>query len=117
MKLIRKLALLFVAIAFVLAVSSLAQISEKTEGAALFKKNCAMCHGADGAGNTTMGKMEHIVNLHSAPVQSMTEAELVAVIENGKGKMPAFKTKLKPEEIKDLAAYIKGMKSETSNPK
>jgi cytochrome c6 len=113
MKLIRILALLFVAIAFILAVSSLAQTSEKTEGAALFKKNCAMCHGADGTGNTPMGKMEHIVDLHSAPVQSMTQAQLETVIENGKGKMPAFKTKLKPEQVKDLASYIKGMKTET----
>jgi cytochrome c6 len=113
MKLIRNLALLAIAIAFTFAVSSWAQTSEKAESVALFKKNCAMCHGADGTGNTPMGKMEHIVNLHSPQVQSMTEAQLVTVIENGKAKMPAFKTKLKPEQIKDLASYIKGMKPET----
>jgi cytochrome c6 len=113
MKLIRNLALLVITIAFTFAVSSSAQTSEKSEGATLFKSHCAMCHGADGAGNTPMGKMEHIVDLHSAQVQSMTEAQLETVIENGKGKMPAFKTKLKPEQIKDLASYIKGMKPET----
>ncbi len=37
-----------------------------------------------------------------------SEAELAAVIENGKGKMPAFKGKVSPDEAKALAKYVKG---------
>ncbi len=34
---------------------------------------------------------------------------LTEVIAKGKGKMPAFGAKLKPDEIKQLVAYIRSM--------
>ncbi len=33
----------------------------------------------------------------------------MTVISTGKGKMPAFNKKLKPEEIKALVAYVRGL--------
>ena len=43
----------------------------------------------------------------SAAVQSMSDAELTAVITDGKGKMPAYGKSLKPDQVKDLVAYIR----------
>ena len=51
---------------------------------ATFKAKCAMCHGADGKGKDAMKTRD----LSSADVQKQSDAELSAIISNGKGKMP-----------------------------
>jgi cytochrome c6 len=78
-------------------------------GAALFKARCAVCHGADGKGETPMGKTNKLRDLGSADVQKQNDADLTAIITNGKGKMPAYKS-LKPEQVKDLIVYIRSLK-------
>jgi len=78
-------------------------------GEALYKK-CAGCHGADGKGETSMGKANKIRDLGSADVQKQTDDELAGIINNGKGKMPAYSKSLKPEQVKDLVAYIRSLK-------
>ena len=35
--------------------------------------------------------------------------ELTAIIETGKGKMPAYGKSLKPEQVKDLVAYMRSL--------
>jgi len=37
----------------------------------------------------------------------MSDAELTAVIGDGKGAMPAYGKSLKPDQVKDLLAYIR----------
>jgi mono/diheme cytochrome c family protein len=37
----------------------------------------------------------------------MSDAELTAVITDGKGKMPAYGKGIKPDQVKDLLAYIR----------
>src|SRR5512143_3012194 len=76
-------------------------------GADTFKAKCAMCHGPDGKKeNPGMGTK----SLAGPDVQKMSEADLVAAITNGKGKMPAYKGKLTDDQIKAVAAYIKTLK-------
>jgi cytochrome c6 len=104
-------AVIFVSFLLLGSVSLAAQDSEKAEGAQLFKTNCAMCHGADGSGNTPMGKRLNLKDLGSPEVQKMTDAEMKQLIDNGGGsgtvKMPAFKSRLKPEQVDDLVAHIR----------
>lgn len=76
-------------------------------GAALYKAKCAACHGADGKGDTATGKANKLRDLASVEVQKQTDAELSAIIENGKGKMPAYGKSLKPEQVKELVNYIR----------
>lgn len=90
----------------VLAVPAKAQ----TGGEALYKTKCAGCHGADGRGETSMGKANKIRDLGSADVQKQTDDELAGIISTGKGKMPAYAKSLKPEQVKDLVAYIRSLK-------
>lgn len=74
------------------------------DAAALYKSKCAMCHGADGA--KAAGH-----DLSSADVQKKSDADLAAVITDGKPpKMPKYGDKLKPEEIKGLVAYVRTLK-------
>ena len=80
------------------------------DGAATFKAKCAMCHGADGSGSSSMGKSMGLKDLGSADVQSMSDADLAALISNGKGKMPAYKGKLSDSDIADVVKYIRTLK-------
>jgi cytochrome c6 len=79
-------------------------------GGALFKAKCAPCHGPDGKGDTSMGKMLKVRDLSSAEVQKQTNAELTTIIEDGKGKMPAYKGKLSNGDIKELVSFIRSLK-------
>jgi cytochrome c6 len=80
------------------------------DGAALYKAKCAMCHGADGAGLTPMGKSMKLRDLRSPEVQKQTDAELTKVTADGKGKMPAYKGKLTDAEISALVAHMRTLK-------
>src|ERR1700683_4282974 len=74
------------------------------DAAATYKSKCATCHGAD-------GKKAAGHDLSGADVQKESDADLEAVIANGKApKMPKYADKLKPEEIKGLVAYIRTLK-------
>jgi len=79
-------------------------LSAYAQSDALYKSKCAMCHGAD-------GKKAAGHDLSSADVQKESDADLAAVIANGKApKMPKYADKLKPEEIQGLVAYIRTLK-------
>jgi cytochrome c551 len=81
-----------------------------SDGAAIYKTKCAMCHGPDGAGQTTMGKNLKVRALGSADVQKQTDAALTKWIADGKGKMPAYKGKLTPLDIDAVVAFIRTLK-------
>ena len=80
-----------------------------SDGAAIYKAKCAMCHGPDGAGQTTMGKNMKLRDLRSADVQAQTDAQLNKWIADGKGKMPAYKGKLTPADIDALVGFIRSI--------
>jgi cytochrome c6 len=80
------------------------------DGAGIFKAKCAMCHGPDGSGQTAMGKSLKIRPLGSADVQKQTDAELINIVTNGKGKMLAYKGKLSADEIKAAVGFIRTLK-------
>ncbi len=73
----------------------------------VFKSKCAMCHGADGKGQTAMGKKYNLKDLASQDVQSKSDAELKDIIVKGKDKMPAYGGKLTNDQINGLVNYIR----------
>ncbi len=96
--------LLFIALGlFLLSTTARAQ----GDGAALFKTKCAPCHGADGKGQTTMGKALKARDLGSEEVQKQTDAQLTEIVNNGKGKMPGYKGKLTDDQIKQLVSFVR----------
>jgi cytochrome c6 len=74
---------------------------------ATYKAKCAACHGPDGKGETSIGKANKLRDLGSAEVQKQSDADLTGILTNGKNKMPAYGKSLKPDQIKDLVAYIR----------
>ncbi len=79
-------------------------------GETLFKSKCAGCHGADGKGDTGMGRMFKIRDLGSAEVQSQSDEELTKIISDGKNKMPAYGKSLNAGQIKELVGFIRTLK-------
>lgn len=76
----------------------------------LYKSKCTMCHGADGSGNTPMGKSQKLRDLRSDEVQKQTDIELTKVIAGGKGKMPAYGKQLSTAQIEGLIAFLRTLK-------
>jgi mono/diheme cytochrome c family protein len=79
----------------------------QSDPAKIYKTHCLMCHSADGSGDNATGKAFHAKDLRSEEVQKLTDAELADLITKGKGKMPAFGAKIKPDDIKKLVAYLR----------
>ncbi|HUG10420.1 MAG TPA: cytochrome c [Opitutaceae bacterium] len=75
--------------------------------------HCAKCHGADGAGQTAMGKKLKLVNYTTAEGQAAftdaqaTESIANGAVEDGKTKKKGFKDKLTAEEISDLVKHVR----------
>ncbi len=81
----------------------------QSDSAKLFKANCVFCHSADGSGDSAAGKALHAKDLRSAEVQKQPDAALSETITKGKGKMPAFGVKIKPDEVTKLVAYLRDL--------
>lgn len=68
----------------------------------VYQQHCAKCHGKTATGRRFGGP-----SLTSQNVTSASSDDLRNIISNGKGHMPKFAGKLKPEEIDQLVAQIK----------
>ena len=78
------------------------------DGAAIYKTKCTPCHGADGSGQTPVGKNLKVRDLRSPEVRKLSDAEITKVLTDGKGKMP--KSKLEAADIKAVVAFIRTLK-------
>ena len=70
----------------------------------VFEANCAVCHGADGRGNQSLG----VPNLtDGAWINGSGWTAVYAMVTNGrKGEMPTWESRLSPGERKLLTAYV-----------
>lgn len=105
MKNVLKASLLALAVALVFSTYTFADAGGDT-----FKAKCAACHGAAGAGDTTMGKNLKLRDMGSADVQKQTDDELTTTITKGKGKMPSYDGKLTKEQIGAVVKFIRTLK-------
>jgi cytochrome c6 len=85
-------------------------------------KHCAKCHGADGRGDTRVGRKQNIKSLVSPEQQAkLSDAAMLKAIADGardtegEEKMPAFKDKLSPEQQTALVAFIRNLKANNSS--
>jgi cytochrome c6 len=106
MKMIVRTALVMLVVAFVCSTYTFAADA----AADVYKSKCASCHGADGKGDTAMGKSLKLKDLGGDEVQKMSDADLTAIIAKGKKPMPGYEGKLTPDQITDLVKYIRAMK-------
>lgn len=91
-----------------------ARVEYSEEAPRLFEKECSVCHRIAGKGGT--------VGPDLSRVGSYRDLDWLRLYtENPRGllpstKMPAFKDKLNPAQIKDLAAYLYSLKGEEAAP-
>jgi mono/diheme cytochrome c family protein len=79
-------------------------------GKAVFDNSCVGCHGADGKGNPGMAKVlgEKGLNLTRKEVTAKSDDQLLKVIAEGQGKMPA-QGKLSKDEQKAVLSYVRSL--------
>ncbi len=98
---------------FVLAAAMVlgtAKLVPAQDAADLYKTKCMSCHGADGKGDTAIGKKLEVRDFHSPAVAKESDQELFEITKKGKNKMPAYDKKLTDDQIKDLVKYIRALK-------
>ncbi len=85
---------------------ALPAVAQQT-GEATYKAKCAMCHGADGVGNTPVGKNMKVRSLKSPEDIKATDAELFKDTKSGVGKMQGYAGKLTDAQITDVVSFIR----------
>jgi len=93
------------------AASSYALSAETKAGKATYDKLCVSCHGADGKGNPAMEKVmgEKELNIVDKETVAKKDPELLKVIAEGAGKMPASGKGLSAQEQKDVLSYTRSL--------
>ncbi|MFI5116696.1 MAG: c-type cytochrome [Terriglobales bacterium] len=105
----KRVLLLVALFSFVLALA-LPPMAAAESGADLYKSKCQGCHGPGGVPSAGMAKAMGMKPLGESAVQSMSDADLTATIENGKGKMKGFKGTLSDAQVKELVSYVRTLK-------
>ncbi len=102
MKKILSVLLLGIAI-FTFAFSGPAIAGDAANGAKIFTANCASCH----AGGKNLVQANKNLKKDALEKYGINTPEAVInQVTKGKNAMPAFKGRLKPEQIEDVAAYV-----------
>jgi mono/diheme cytochrome c family protein len=78
----------------------------------VFQKNCAKCHGKTAEGRHFGGP-----SLISGKTAASSADDLRNIINNGKGRMPKYASKLMPEEVDTLVEEIKAQQIKAPNKK
>lgn len=104
-------------LALALAFAGIVSLGQAATAGDNWENHCAKCHGADGKGETKIGRKLHLKDYTDAKVQAgmkdedMAKAITDGVQEGGKEKMKSFKNDLTPAEVTDLVAHVRKFKS------
>ena len=84
-----------------------ASMAAAADGAALYKAQCAKCHGDTAKADTTVGKaMKVPAIVGDANIQKMSDADVAARI-TGNAKHPPTVKSLSDDDVNAVAAYVK----------
>jgi cytochrome c6 len=77
------------------------------DGKTLYETKCALCHGKTGVAKPA-GKGSRNFNDPAFQAASSIDA-IVKMTSEGKGKMPAYRSTLTPDQIRTIAAHVKSL--------
>ncbi len=103
-------------VGLVIASAALATGAYCADGSTNWTDQCAKCHGADGKGETKMGRKLGILDLTDAKVQaSFTDEDIVKAIKEGKkdkeGKLAMKAIEgLSDDDMKALVPVVRALK-------
>jgi mono/diheme cytochrome c family protein len=81
-------------------------------GKKTYGTDCAMCHGKAGAGDGDLATdMKLTLKDYRDPeaLKAMTDGEIFAVIDKGKGQMSGEDGRLKPNQVWDVVNYVRSL--------
>jgi mono/diheme cytochrome c family protein len=86
-----------------------APTDELAAARANYAQFCTFCHGEQGDGGLKEieGKKLKVPSLKQGHALTHTDEQLIKTVSNGDDGMPAFKERLKPEQIKDLVRFVR----------
>ena len=77
----------------------------------IYNRQCASCHGRDGRGRTRRGRQTHARDMTNASWQDdVSDERLFNSINNGRGKMPAFRKKISENDVDALVGHVRRMR-------
>jgi cytochrome c6 len=87
-----------------------AMAADASAGKAIFEKSCVSCHGKDGKGNPAMAKVlgEKGLDLTAKDATQKSDEQLLKIIAEGAGKMPAQKS-LSKDDQKQVLTYVRSL--------
>jgi mono/diheme cytochrome c family protein len=79
------------------------------KGKLIYETNCLMCHGGGGKGDGPISAAlkPPATNLTSPKTRAKSDKDLLTVIQDGRGVMPAWKFQLKEQDTQNVLAYIR----------
>lgn len=90
--------------------------TSQLDGKELFTESCKICHKDTGKGGPTTvnGKKIKPADLTAGHSKKLSDDDLVKDIQEGSPDdgMPAFKEKLKPEEIRAIVGYLRTLQQQ-----
>lgn len=100
-KMIRSLFVLAVVMSLAGAVSF-----AQSPGEATYRAKCAMCHGATGTPSAGMAKSMGIKAASDPSIKTLTVAQMIAAVKNGKGRMKPI-SGLTDAQIKEAVEFYR----------
>ncbi|MEH6813111.1 MAG: c-type cytochrome [Motiliproteus sp.] len=92
--------------------TGLRSVGNAKAGQLVFSRSCVACHGKEGKGDGVIAGMLGVkmVDYTSKNSSSITDTQLVHTISMGRGEfMPAWYGELSEHDIRDVAAYVRGL--------
>ena len=90
---------------------TLPESGDPTKGKMIYEKNCLICHGEHGKGDGVLGASLRPppTDLTGPVARAKSDMDMRTVILDGRGVMPAWKTRLKEQDIQNVIAYIRNL--------
>jgi mono/diheme cytochrome c family protein len=90
---------------------TLSESGDPTKGKIIYETNCVICHGERGKGDGLLGATLRPppTDLTGPVAKAKSDMDLRTVILEGRGVMPAWKTRLKEQDIQNVLAYIRSL--------
>jgi mono/diheme cytochrome c family protein len=72
-----------------------------------YKAKCEVCHGSTGLADTPTAKRMMVLPFTDPTIVAKSDSDIIGMIENGSGKMPAYKGKLTDQEINGYIQFMR----------
>jgi mono/diheme cytochrome c family protein len=86
-----------------------ASVDEFARARSNYAKNCEACHQQSGEGGLVKvnDKQIKVPSLKAEHAKKHTDEQITKMITNGEEAMPAFKDKMKPDEIAEMVRFVR----------